>query len=280
MDIRGNCAEIRPQLGVYLTGAIFPADRALVVRHLSSCWRCREELTSLAGLPGLLHRPPGPAAAERPAPSGPAEGAAAQTGEPSGALPPEGAVLSEGVALSEGVLLRRVLRRVASVRRRNRWLLAAAAVILACGVATGWVMRLTGQPASGQVISGTLLETRTIGGVTVLTNAQGLTLYWYTPDTPTASDCNGSCARQWPPVAGPGIAGDDMTGTLGSIARSDGSLQATYNGHPLYTASVDTVPGQARGNDVHDSGGVWHEVVVSGQEERTSPASSSGGDGY
>jgi anti-sigma factor RsiW len=51
-----NCAQIRLELGAYLVGAISPADRATLVRHLASCQRCRDELADLAGLPGLLRR--------------------------------------------------------------------------------------------------------------------------------------------------------------------------------------------------------------------------------
>src|ERR1700746_868324 len=64
MNDAGSCAGIRSQLGVYLTGAIAPADRAVVVRHLAACADCRAELAGLAGLPGLLRRPPVHAAAQ------------------------------------------------------------------------------------------------------------------------------------------------------------------------------------------------------------------------
>ena len=64
MDDAGTCAGIRSQLGVYLTGAIAPADRAAVVRHLAACADCRAELAGLAALPALLRRPPVQAAAE------------------------------------------------------------------------------------------------------------------------------------------------------------------------------------------------------------------------
>jgi len=46
------------------------------------------------------------------------------------------------------------------------------------------------------------LETAKIGGVTVLTNARGFTLYWFAPDTPAKSNCNGGCAAYWPPLTG------------------------------------------------------------------------------
>jgi len=100
--------------------------------------------------------------------------------------------------------------------------------------------------------------------VTVLTNAKGLTLYWFAPDTSTKSVCNGSCAQYWPPVPGHVRAGPGVTGTLGTITRSDGSSQATYNGHPLYTYVSDTSPGQDNGNNLNINGGLWHDVTVSG----------------
>ena len=118
----------------------------------------------------------------------------------------------------------------------------------------------------------------TIGGVQVLTNAKGFTLYSFVPDTSTKSNCNGSCASYWPPVKGPVSPGSGVTGTLGTITRDDGSIQATYDGHPLYTYVADTAPGVAKGNNVNASGGVWHEVPVSGSSSgSSSPSSKSGG---
>ena len=64
MGRTGECAAIRPELGVYVTGAIGPSDRAALVRHLASCERCRDELVGLAALPGLLRRLPARAAAQ------------------------------------------------------------------------------------------------------------------------------------------------------------------------------------------------------------------------
>ena len=79
------------------------------------------------------------------------------------------------------------------------------------------------------------LKTANINGVTVVTNAQGFTLYSFAPDTASRSVCNGACAQYWPPVTGRPTAGPGVTGRLGTITRSDGSAQATYDGHPLYT---------------------------------------------
>jgi len=118
-------------------------------------------------------------------------------------------------------------------------------------------------PSASASSSGTALKTATIGGVTVLTNAKGFTLYWFAPDTATTSKCNGACAHYWPPVAGPTTGGSGVTGALTTINRSDGSLQAAYAGHPLYTYVGDTTPGQTKGNGLNLSGGVWHEVTAS-----------------
>ena len=107
-----------------------------------------------------------------------------------------------------------------------------------------------------------MLQTRTIGDVTVLTDDEGYTLYWFGPDSATKSACQGSCARSWPPVTGPATWDPGVTGTIGAIVRPGGALQATYNGHPLYTTTADTGPGQTKGNGVWSHGGEWHEVTV------------------
>ena len=125
------------------------------------------------------------------------------------------------------------------------------------------------------------VKTATIAGVTVLTNSKGLTLYSFAPDTSTTSTCNATCAQSWPPVQGPATAAG-VTGTFGTITRSDGSTQATFDGHPLYTFVGDTAPGQAKGNDLNAFGGLWHEITTSGTAAPagSSSSSSGGGSGY
>ena len=112
----------------------------------------------------------------------------------------------------------------------------------------------------------------------MLTNGKGFTLYSFAPDTPAKSNCNGTCAKYWPPVKGPATA-SGVTGTFGTIKRSDGSTQATFDGHPLYTYVGDTAPGQAKGNGLNVAGGVWHEVTTSGSAPVGSSSSGSGGGG-
>ena len=170
----------------------------------------------------------------------------------------------------------------------RRWLVpagfaAAALIVAGCGSSGG---SGGGSPASHShtaVASGAgALKTAKIGGATVLTNSKGFTLYWFALDSSTASKCNGSCATFWPPVAGSATLASGVKGTLGTITRQDGSTQATFGGHPIYTYSGDSKPGQATGNGITLNGGVWHEVTVSGSALAPAPSksSSSGGYGY
>ena len=142
--------------------------------------------------------------------------------------------------------------------------LAVAALVL-LGVAVAGAS--TPAPAATSTGTGTAtaagLKTTTIGGTTILTNAKGFTLYSFAPDTPTASKCYGSCAAYWPPVTGTAPASTGLPGTVGTITRTGGARQLTYNGHPLYTYIGDSAPGQANGNNLNLNGGLWHEVPVS-----------------
>jgi predicted lipoprotein with Yx(FWY)xxD motif len=139
--------------------------------------------------------------------------------------------------------------------------LAAAALVL-FGVALAGASAPTAVTGTAAGTSPGL-KTTTIGGTTVLTNAKGFTLYSFAPDTPTTSKCYGSCAAYWPPVTGTTAAAQGLPGRIGTITRTGGAHQLTYNGHPLYTYIGDTAPGQARGNNLNLNGGLWHEVPAS-----------------
>jgi hypothetical protein len=140
MSGAASCREIRHALGVYVLGAIDPADRAQVDEHLATCPECREELAGLAGLPALLRRVP-QAEAERLAEIDPAD-------PPAEEKPPE-------------ELLPPVLARMAQARRVRRWrelAAAAAVVVLALGAgAAGATLAQSGSatpPSAGQVAAG------------------------------------------------------------------------------------------------------------------------------
>jgi predicted lipoprotein with Yx(FWY)xxD motif len=109
-----------------------------------------------------------------------------------------------------------------------------------------------------------LLADTDIGSV--LTDADGKTVYMFQPDTQDASACTEGCAQAWPPViadsanptCGPGL--DEAL--MGTAARDDGSMQVTYNGHRLYTYSGDKAPGDTTGNGVGDK---WFALTASGE---------------
>jgi predicted lipoprotein with Yx(FWY)xxD motif len=111
----------------------------------------------------------------------------------------------------------------------------------------------------------------------VLANDKGDTLYWYSKDVKgKQSNCTGSCLTAWPAVAGTPVPGSGvkLTGTLGTITRPGGQLQATYNGYPLYTYAADAAAGQTAGND---AGGVWHVITISASATTSPSASNNSG---
>jgi predicted lipoprotein with Yx(FWY)xxD motif len=171
---------------------------------------------------------------------------------------------------------------------------AAAATIAACGSSAPSssgsppsTTQTTPQPgssgSSSPAASGAAISTRSTGIGTVLVNAQGRTLYWFAKDTPAMSNCTGSCATYWPPLMGKPTAasGTSLPKGLGTITRSGGQLQATYDGHPLYTYVSDTSAGMTSGNGLNASGGLWWAMTPSGAKAAgsgsSSPSSNSGG---
>jgi len=179
------------------------------------------------------------------------------------------AVLATLAVLSAGPALTARAGRALPARALPAFALPALASVavlsvVAAAVFGGSVATASGAggPAqAGAAGSRALLRTTMIGGVSVLTNSSGRTLYWFAPDTPSRSACYGQCAAYWPPVTGSPAAGPGVTGSkLGTIRRTDGTLQVTYAGHPLYTYIGDTAPGQASGNDIDLNGGFWYEV--------------------
>jgi hypothetical protein len=129
----GECAEIRHALGVYILGAISPADRSTVERHLARCADCRAELAGLAALPGRLGSVPAADMTKMTAD----ERAGAGRGE----RPPD-------------VALQMLLDRAARIRRRLRWrrlAVATAAVLIVGGGAAAGSRMLYSPPAQPSV---------------------------------------------------------------------------------------------------------------------------------
>jgi predicted lipoprotein with Yx(FWY)xxD motif len=175
----------------------------------------------------------------------------------------------------------RSLSRAKGLRGRAAMLLAASGVAAAAAVLGATGTAGAASAGSHAAPAGDSVKTAKIGGAVVLTSSKGFTLYSFAPDTSTKSHCDGACAMNWPPVKGP-VTGHGIKGTFKTVKRSDGSTQATFDGHPLYTFRGDTAPGQATGNGVNAFGGRWHEVISSGKAApvHASSSPSSGGYGY
>ncbi len=147
--------------------------------------------------------------------------------------------------------------------------LAVAAALAGCGAGSSGA----GAPKY-EVRAGTVA-----GLGKILVDGQGLTLYMYGPDHRGRSRCSGFCADQWPPLvlprgvtrpkAGPGV----RASLLGTVRRSNGSWQETYNGWPLYLWQGDTSPGEATGQA--DDMGLWYVLSVSGAVDTRTPLSGS-----
>lgn len=98
-----------------------------------------------------------------------------------------------------------------------------------------------------------------------LVDEKNMTLYLFTKDTPNTSNCYDKCAAAWPPLltTGPSAAKDGVDSSkLGTTKRTDGTVQVTYNGWPLYYYVKDAKPGDVSGQDV---GGVWFVVSPTGE---------------
>jgi len=115
-------------------------------------------------------------------------------------------------------------------------------------------------PSSGALT----LKTATVAGKTIIVDAKGDTVYIFTPDGMNASKstCMGTCAAMWPAVesdSAPTLQG--VTAKTGTITGTDGKMQVTVAGMPIYFFAHDTAPGQVNGQGVN---GVWYVLSADG----------------
>lgn len=97
----------------------------------------------------------------------------------------------------------------------------------------------------------------------ILVDSDGDTLYLFTPDEQGDSSCYDQCETNWPPLVGEVAAGEGLDpALLGSTTRTDGSVQVTYNGWPLYYFAGDSAPGDANGQGINN---VWFVVSPAGE---------------
>ena len=142
---------------------------------------------------------------------------------------------------------------------------AVAAVLVAIGVASATAIAST-------KTSTVSLRTTHAGKVLVASNGQ--TLYLFTADKGGKSGCYGKCASVWPPLvaASPTVGTGLSASMLGSTKRTDGRLQVTYGGHPLYFFAKDKKVGDVSGEGVVHFGGTWWLVSAAGERLTSKPA--------
>lgn len=101
----------------------------------------------------------------------------------------------------------------------------------------------------------------------ILVDESGMTVYVFLADSGTASTCYTSCAAIWPPVltsGTPQAGASTQASLLGTTTRTDGKLEVTYAGHPLYYFVTDKVAGDAKGQGINGFGALWWVVAPSG----------------
>ncbi len=167
-----------------------------------------------------------------------------------------------------------------SIRVARLALLAVALVGAACTTAPGAAVHSPYGSTGGARLSSAPVDRITVGAVaglgSVLVDGKGLTVYTFAADhRGRPSTCVGLCAVAWPPlvltagttapIAGPGV----RPALLGTAPRTDGKLQVTYDGWPLYTWPLDTRPGQATGQALTNLGGRWYVIRADGTIVRT-----------
>ena len=137
--------------------------------------------------------------------------------------------------------------------------LAASLVLAACGSSPRAPLAARSSPASAP--SSATVKTATVSSVgsTVLVDSKGLTLYRLVGEHPGKFICTSSaCLAAWHPLTvSSGSKPSGSVGSLGVVKRSNGMMQVTFKGEPLYTFAHDSAPGQASGEGLKDVGTWW-----------------------
>jgi predicted lipoprotein with Yx(FWY)xxD motif len=166
---------------------------------------------------------------------------------------------------------------------------AAAVAVLAAACASGSTTSSSpgaaAAPAGASSAAGSgssVITTATSSGGTILTDGSGRAVYLWVKDGNGTSACSGACTGAWPPVMASGTvtaSGSAKSSDLGSITRSDGTKQVTYDGHPLYYYAGDSGSGTASGQGSDSFGAKWWLVSPSGSDVTASISSFTAGGG-
>ena len=151
-------------------------------------------------------------------------------------------------------------------------LLVAACSTGSSGTAAAGSSSPAGASSSSAAAGGsgsTVITTVSSSAGTFLANGSGHAVYLWSKDGNGMSACTGACTGAWPPVTTTGqvtASGGAKSSDLGTITRSDGTKQVTYDGHPLYFFSGDSGPGMASGQGNDGFGAKWWLVSPSGSD--------------
>jgi predicted lipoprotein with Yx(FWY)xxD motif len=106
----------------------------------------------------------------------------------------------------------------------------------------------------------------------ILVDEKGMTLYLFVKDTGTSSTCYDQCATFWPPLlttGTPQATSGAKQSLLGTTTRTDGKVEVTYAGHPLYYFLKDKAPGDITGQGVNGFGDLWWVLTPAGTANTT-----------
>jgi predicted lipoprotein with Yx(FWY)xxD motif len=122
-------------------------------------------------------------------------------------------------------------------------------------------------PASSPAAAAATIKVATTGLGQILVDGNGMTVYLFVADTGTSSTCYTSCAALWPPVlttGAPQAGAGANASLLGTTTRTDGKIEVTYGGHPLYYFVQDKSAGDTTGQGVNSFGALWWVLSAAG----------------
>lgn len=147
-------------------------------------------------------------------------------------------------------------------------LIALAVFAAACGGSTPSASNPSPSPSPSPAATGTTIAVATNSKLgSILVDGKGITVYLFVADTGSSSTCYTSCASVWPPVLTDGApqagTGADKS-LLGTTTRTDGKVEVTYAGHPLYYFVRDKAPGDTTGQGINGFGALWWVMSPAG----------------
>ena len=154
-------------------------------------------------------------------------------------------------------------------------IVATALLVGACGGSSGSSSTSSASPSPSPAATGEKIAVATNAKLgSILVDEKGLTVYLFVADTGKESTCYTSCAAIWPPVLTDGApqagTGADAS-LLGTTTRTDGKVEVTYAGHPLYYFVKDKVAGDVTGQGINGFGALWWVMSPAGAAIQVKP---------